>query len=57
MLRLILTVDNQELSTDIYFKSQATAEMWIKHHYLIVSVLVYVLKQTRDFQLHTRRTA
>lgn len=55
MLRLILIVDNQELATDIYFKSQAFADMWLKHHYLVVSQLVYLLKNTRDFATTLRR--
>jgi len=55
MLRLYLKVDSEELATEFYFKKKETAEMWVKHHYAVISQLVWLLKKTRDFETEIRR--
>jgi hypothetical protein len=55
MYRLILIVDDCELATEIYFKREDLANRWLLHHYHVIAQLVFLLKQTRDFETEIRR--
>ena len=53
--RLVLIVDEEELALDVYFKREETGQTWIKHHHVVIGLLVWALKRTRDYELVIRR--
>jgi hypothetical protein len=57
MYRLVLTIESQALATEIYFKKKETGEMWLKHHYLLIASLVFLLRGTRDVSIELQRVS
>jgi hypothetical protein len=53
--RLVVEVDKKEHALDVYFKREEIGAQWIRHHYVLIGLLVWLLRQTRNYDVKLKR--